>query len=129
MPDSYSFEKSARRLADKFDLPETDGRLLFIELGAALDAKPESLDLIVLQRAYMAMFRAVEEVYRPRTPLEAQLEYEQAKSFAVAEFGVEWPEWDPALTPVRPLCPNDDAVLRRTGDVLTCPLCDFSSVE
>lgn len=49
----------------------------------------------------MMLVEAVKDVYRPRSPLEAQLEYDRARKEQATQ-GVDWPEWtaadDPKIT-------------------------------
>lgn len=120
------FEASARRLLEKYDIPNGDSRQVFIALGAALDRKQEPLELIVLQRAYLELHRAIDEIYRPRTPLQAQLEHVRTRNQALDELGMDIGEWDASWADVRPICPNDGAVLRTATGALTCPLCDYT---
>lgn len=93
--DSFSFEKAARALCDKYSLPDVQSRRAFVELGAALDGELPALELIVLQRAYGELFKAIEDVYRPRTPLEAQAEYLRTRRQVREELGIELPDWTP----------------------------------
>ena len=113
----------ARRLLEKFDVPDADSRRILIDLGVALDRKQEPFELIVLQRAYLELWKAIDEIYRPRTPLQAQLEHVRARNQALDELGMDIGGWDASWADVRPLCPKDGAVLRPGEGDLTCPFC------
>lgn len=124
MPETerHSFEASARRLLTKFDVPDGDASSLFIAVGAANDDRSQdALQMIVLQRAFMTMYKAMEELYTPKTPLEAQLEYEKVRPTILKEFGFDRGPWTAEDTPApRPVCDVDGAVLRNGA----CPFCD-----
>lgn len=96
--DDHSFERSAQSLAKKYDMPDASGKRAFVQLGALLDTGLPALDLIIVQRAYGEMYKAIEEVYRPRSPLEAQLEYDRARKDMV-KLGIESPDWVAAEDP------------------------------
>lgn len=108
----HSFEQSARQLLTKYDIPEGDLTTTFIALGALQDREREPLELVVFQRAYLEMYKAIEDVYRPRTPLEAQLEYERERRKLLELTGQDVGPWSEGYSaPLRPVCPADGAIM------------------
>lgn len=123
---NHSFEQTARQLLTKYDIPEGDLATTFIALGALQDREHEPLELVVLQRAYLETYKAIEEVYRPRTPLEAQLEYERERRKLLDLTGHDVGPWGEGYSaPLRPVCPTDGAVLREG----LCPFCDTGTTS
>lgn len=122
----HSFEQSARQLLTKYDIPEGDLTTTFIALGALQDREREPLELVVFQRAYREMYKAIEDVYRPRTPLEAQLEYERERRKLLELTGQDVGPWSEGYSaPLRPVCPTDGAILREG----LCPFCDTETTS
>ena len=88
----HSFEASARSCCTKYEV-ENGAKDAFIALGVGLDNKPAAFERIVLVRAYDEMYKAIEEVYKPRSPLEEQLEYIRARKEFLAETGIDMGAW------------------------------------
>jgi hypothetical protein len=102
--DDFSFTASALAHLDKYQVPEGPTRETYLRLAQYQEADLEPFDLIVTQRVSLAMRKIIEDVYRPRSPLEAQLEYDRARNDLRDTLGVEPPEWDAA---------NDPEILQR----------------
>ena len=98
--DDFSFADHARGVADEYLVPEGPSRDLLIRLGELQDGDLDALDLIVIQQAYRHAMTSVKETYRPRSPLEAQLEYDRMRNQARDELGVEVRPWVAAEDPV-----------------------------
>lgn len=97
--DESSFADHASDVADRFVVPDGAARDLLVHLGELLDGEPSPLDWIVVERAYRAVRDAIEEVYRPPSPLEAQRDYDRARRELAAQ-GIERPAWIAADDPV-----------------------------
>lgn len=90
---SESFEETARRTLDRYIVPQGDARDALVELGVRIDRRPEGRDLLVLVAAFRAAREAIADVYRPRSPLEAQLEFDRARE-ELRQEGVNVPAWN-----------------------------------
>ena len=98
MDDDASMTDIAQQILDKYLVPDGPTRDIFLALGAASSAGTPAFDLIVAQRVFREMHEAIVEVYRPRSPLEAQLEYDRTRN-ELAARGVDIPEWVAAGDP------------------------------
>lgn len=96
--DDFVFADAAREHADKYQVPDGATRDIAVRVGEHLDGKLEAFDLIVMQRVSFALRDIIEDVYRPRSPLEAQLEYDRARK-DLLELGIDTPEWVAAEDP------------------------------
>lgn len=96
----FRFVDSARAHVDTYQVPDGPVRDLSLQIGALLDGGSlDALDLVVLQRVSMQFRDVVADVYRPRSPLEAQLEYDRARKH-LTELGIEAENWVAAEDPV-----------------------------
>lgn len=111
-----SSERSARAILRKLDVPDGPDARLFVESAKALDGELEPLSMIVVQRAFLEMFKAVEELYTPKLPLDALAEHDRAVQEMHARFGMELRTADITDFPLRPVCESDGFVMRSAGD-------------
>ncbi|TCJ23550.1 hypothetical protein E0W80_10435 [Microbacterium sp. PI-1] len=94
MTDEAVFEQLARRRAEKFKLPAKAADVL-MSLGAALDGPLEPREMLVIQDAYIAMNKSIDEVYKHRSVLEQQVDHARARRALLSQEGIDIGEWSP----------------------------------
>lgn len=78
LSDGTTFVEFSQRLVDEYLVPEGPIRDLLLHVGALQDGDLHGWELAVISSVYQHLHDEVREVYRPRSPLEAQLEHERA---------------------------------------------------
>lgn len=92
--EEHVFEELARLRAEKFELPAAAKDTL-VSLGVALDGPLEAREMLVIQAAYIAMNKSIDEVYKPRSILEEQVDHARARKALLAQEGIDIGEWRP----------------------------------
>lgn len=77
----------------RMNVPEGAAHSLLLQLGRALDGELDPLDLLVLQRAYIEVTMQIDEVFQPRSPLQQQLDYLEARRTYKESTGNDLPDW------------------------------------
>lgn len=92
--EEHVFEELARKRAENLDLPSTAKNTL-VSLGVALDGPLEAREMLVIQAAYIAMNKSIDDVYKPRSILEQQVDHVRARKALLAQEGIDIGEWKP----------------------------------
>lgn len=87
-----SLVDASRHLADKYLVPDGPVRDLLMEVAKLYGGKLDGFELSVISSVYRHLHEEVREVYRPRSPLDAQLGYEKARKELEAQ-GIRTPAW------------------------------------
>ncbi len=88
---------ASQRLADKYLVPDGPVRDLLMRIAALYSGELDGFEFSVISSVYRHLHEEVREVYRPRSPLEAQLEHEKARRELEAQ-GIKTPAWTDADT-------------------------------
>lgn len=92
LSEGTTFLEFSQRLVDEYLVPEGPVRDLLLHFGALLGGDLTGLELAVISSVCRHLHDEVREAYRPRSPLEAQLECQRATKDLQA-MGIRSARW------------------------------------